>query len=353
MEKVISGIQQIGIGIPDVHKATDWYRRHFGMDIKVFEDSATAELMTPYTGGEAHDRTAVLALNMKGGGGFEIWQYTSRTPQPADFDLMMGDLGINVGKIKSINVPGTYDEMEAAGLDILTPLKKNPAGDYNFFVKDLYGNIWQVVKGLDFFKTKTPTSTGGVVGAIIGSTDIEKARKLYSDVLGYDEVVYDKTAAFDDFKGLPGGEDRYRRVLLRHSQPRQGGFSQMFGPTEIELIEVQEREPRKLFKDRYWGDLGFIHLCFDVQGMDALKEELESNGFPFTVDSANSFDMGEAAGRFTYVEGPDGTLIEFVETHKVPIIKKIGWYIDMTKRDPKKNLPNWMISALRFSRMKD
>lgn len=353
MEKVISGIQQIGIGIPDVHKATDWYRRYFGMDIKVFEDSATAELMTPYTGGQAHDRTAVLALNMKGGGGFEIWQYTSRTPQPADFDLMMGDLGINVGKIKSINVPGTYDEMEAAGLNILTPLEKNPAGDYNFFVKDLYANIWQVVKGLDFFKTKTPASTGGVAGAIIGSTDIEKSRKLYSDVLGYNEVVYDRTAAFGDFKGLPGSEDRYRRVLLRHSQPRQGGFSQMFGPTEIELIEVQKREPRKLFKDRYWGDLGFIHLCFDVQGMDALKEELESNGFPFTVDSANSFDMGEAAGRFTYVEDPDGTLIEFVETHKVPIVKNIGWYIDMTRRDPKKNLPNWMISALRFSRMKD
>jgi catechol 2,3-dioxygenase-like lactoylglutathione lyase family enzyme len=352
MEKVISGIQQIGIGIPDVHKATDWYRRYFGMDIKVFEDSATAELMTPYTGGQAHDRTAVLALNMKGGGGFEIWQYTSRTPQPADFDLMMGDLGINVGKIKSINVPGTYDEMEAAGLNILTPLEKNPAGDYNFFVKDLYANIWQVVKGLDFFKTKTPASTGGVAGAIIGSTDIEKSRKLYSDVLGYNEVVYDRTAAFGDFKGLPGSEDRYRRVLLRHSQPRQGGFSQMFGPTEIELIEVQKREPRKLFKDRYWGDLGFIHLCFDVQGMDALKEELESNGFPFTVDSANSFDMGEAAGRFTYVEDPDGTLIEFVETHKVPIVKNIGWYIDMTRRDPKKNLPNWMISALRFSRMK-
>ena len=353
MEKVISGIQQIGIGIPDVQKATNWYRHYFGMDIKVFEDSATADLMTPYTGGEAHDRTAVLALNMKGGGGFEIWQYTSREPQPADFDLMMGDLGINVGKIKSINVPGTYDEMEAAGLDILTPLEKNPAGDYNFFVKDLYGNLWQVVKGLGFFKEKTPSSTGGVVGAIIGTTDVEEARKLYTTVLGYDEVVYDKTAVFADFKGLPGGKDTYRRVLLRHSKPRQGGFSKMFGPTEIELIEVQGRQGRKLYDNRYWGDLGFIHLCFDVQGMDALKKELEEKGFPFTVDSAGSFDMGEAAGRFTYVEDPDGTLIEFVETHKVPIIEKIGCYINMTKRDPKKDLPGWVMNGLALNRMKD
>ncbi|MEX0723100.1 MAG: VOC family protein [Gracilimonas sp.] len=352
MEKVISGIQQIGIGIPDVYKATDWYRKYFGMDIKVFEDAATAELMLPYTGGKPHDRTAILNLNMKGGGGFEIWQYTSRTPQSADFDILMGDLGINCGKIKSIDVAKNFKEMKSAGLNILTPLEKNPAGDLNFFVEDLYGNIWQVVKGLDFFKKKTPASTGGVVGAIIGSTDIESARKLYSDVLGYDEAVYDKTGKFADLKGLPGGEHEFRRVLLRHSKPRQGGFSQLFGPTEIELIEVKEREPRKIFKDRYWGDLGFIHLCFDIQGMDALEEDLKSNGFPFTVDSANSFDMGEAAGRFTYVEDPDGTLIEFVETHKVPIMKKIGWYIDMTKRDPKKNLPNWMIGALRFNRMK-
>lgn len=352
MEKVISGIQQIGIGIPDVYKATDWYRKYFGMDIKVFEDAATAELMLPYTGGKPHDRTAILSLNMKGGGGFEIWQYTSRTPQPADFDLMMGDLGINSGKIKSIDVAKSFQEMTEAGLDVITPLAKDPAGNFTFFVKDLYGNIWQVVKGLEFFKKKTPSTTGGVVGAVIGSTDIEKARTLYSDVLGYDEVVYDKSGTFADFSGLPGGNEAYRRVLLRHSKPREGGFSQMFGPTEIELIEVKEREPRKIYKDRFWGDLGFIHLCFDIQGMDALEEDLRSNGFPFTVDSANSFDMGEAAGRFTYVEDPDGTLIEFVETHKVPIMKKIGWYIDMTKRDPRKNLPNWMIGALRFSRMK-
>ena len=30
--KVISGIQQIGIGNTDVVQTTEWYRRHFGMD---------------------------------------------------------------------------------------------------------------------------------------------------------------------------------------------------------------------------------------------------------------------------------------------------------------------------------
>ena len=135
---------------------------------------------------------------------------------------------------------------------------------------------------------------------------------------------------FGDFEDL----SRFHRLC------KTIGDTNCVGPTEIELIQNldKRRKPKKIFEHRYWGDLGFIHLCFDVQGMDSLKKECEAAGFPFTVDSANSFDMGEAAGRFTYIEDPDGALIEFVETHKVPIAKKFGLFIDMTKRDPKKSL---------------
>lgn len=354
MEKVIAGIQQIGIGNPNAVEATEWYRKYFGMDIKVFDDAATADLMLPYTGGKPHDRRAILTLSMRGGGGFEIWQYTSRTPEAPNFEPQLGDLGINIAKIKSIDVKETYEQFNGAGLKVLTSLKENPAGELNFFVEDLNGNIFNVVNGLGWFKKKERKTTGGVTGAIIGSTDIEKSMTLYSDILGYNEIVYDISDTFLDFEGLPSGDQKYRRVLLRHSEPRVGGFSALFGPTEIELIQCldEKRTPCLIFENRFWGDLGFIHLCFDVQGMEALKEECEKAGFPFTVDSADSFDMGEAAGRFTYIEDPDGALIEFVETHKVPIAKKIGLFVDMTKRDPKKNLPKWMLNALALSRMK-
>ena len=67
MAKLISGIQQVGIGIPDVHKAWKWYRNAFGIDIRMFEEAAEAALMTRYTGGEVHARHAALALHMGGG----------------------------------------------------------------------------------------------------------------------------------------------------------------------------------------------------------------------------------------------------------------------------------------------
>ena len=62
--------------------------------------------------------------------------------------------------------------------------------------------------------------------------------------------------------------------------------------------------------------------------------------------------MGGAVGIWSYLEDPDGTLIEFVETHKIPIFKKIGWYKNLQKRDPEKPLPGWMLKTLALNRMK-
>lgn len=354
MDKIISGIQQIGIGVPDVEEIFKWYREMFGMDIKVFEEAAEAPLMIDYTGNKVQSRTATLALSMESGGGFEIWQYTSRNTEKANFDIQLGDLGIYSCKIKSRNVNKTYDYFKSKGVEILAEIAKNPAGQDNFFIKDPNGNIFNVVEGKGWFvDTEHPANTGGVAGAILGVSDMEKSLALYRDVLGYETVDYDVTGQFDCFKGLPSGEKTFRRVQLSHQQERIGAFAKLLGPTTIELVQEIEGNPRKMFENRFWGDWGFIHLCFDVQRMDLLKHECEAAGFAFTVDSDNSFDMGEAAGRFSYIEDPDGALIEFVETHKVPVMKKIGWYINLKKRNPEKGLPTWMLKAMKMNRVKN
>jgi catechol 2,3-dioxygenase-like lactoylglutathione lyase family enzyme len=353
MTKVISGIQQVGIGIPDEKKAFDWYREHFGMDIPIFQEAAEAPLMIDYTGDKVQSRSATLAINLQGGGGFEIWQFTSRDTEAPEFNVQLGDLGIFVSRIKSFDVKRTYKRFQNNGqIETISELLTDPAGSPHFFVRDPHGLIFQIVEGGGWFTTGYH-HTGGQAGAMIGVTDVEESLKLYRDILGYDKVIYDETGVFEDFAPLPGGDQKVRRVLLEHSKPRKGSFSRLLGPSKLELVKVFDREPNKIFEDRYWGDLGFIHLCFDIKGMDALREECEAAGFPFTVDSKDSFDMGEAAGHFSYIEDPDGTLIEFVETHKIPILKKIGWYLDVRKKDPEKPLPNWMIKALKFNRVKN
>lgn len=342
----------MGIGIPNVHEAWTWYRKNLGMDVPIFEEAATAALMLPYTGGKPHDRHAILALNMQGGGGFEIWQYTSRIPEAPSFQPVFGDLGINVCKMKSRDVDAAFAFLSTKGCNLSSEVYTDACGRKHFYIKDPYQNWFEIVE-FDKFFLNSKSLVGGVAGATIGVSDIDKALALYKDFLGYDEVRFDKTDTFDDLEGLVEPGKRYRRVLLRHSRDRMGGFSQLLGPTEIELVQQLDQQPRKVYENRYWGDLGFIHLCFDVTDMAALKETASKAGYPFTVDSSNSFDMGEAAGHFSYIEDQDGTLIEFVETHKIPIMKKVGWYLNLKKRNSKKPLPKWMLGALTLNRKKD
>ncbi|NGP76893.1 VOC family protein [Balneolaceae bacterium YR4-1] len=351
MEKIISGIQQIGIGTPNEKKAFEWYRKHLGMDICVFQDSAEASLMSGYTGDKVQSRSATLAMNLQGGGGLEVWQYTSRNTEPPSFNVQLGDLGVYGTRIKCKNLKQTYEFLKSRDVRIVNGIEKDPSGSPHFFVKDPHGLVIQMVTGNSWFSNGSHHS-GGIAGCMIGVSDIDRSMELYHDILEYDEIEYDVTGVFDDLKGLDGSDQKIRRVLLSHSQPRKGSFSQLLGPSKIELIQTFDREPRRIFGDRYWGDLGYIHLCFDVKGMDQLKKECNAKGFKFTVDSKNSFDMGEAAGRFSYIEDPDGTLIEFVETHKIPIWENVGWYLDVKNKPPEKPIPKWMLQFLRLSRVK-
>ncbi len=353
---IISGIQQLGIGVKNVHEAWAWYKKYFGIDIRIVEESAPAEFMLPYTGGKPRNRHAALAISLTGGGGFEIWNHKDFEPRPPGFQVRIGDLGIYAGKIKCKDPDITYAWLKQNNQDLMGKVEV-VEGRKQLFLKDPYGDIFQLVPGKSWFRDENKM-TGGAYGVIIGCSDIEKSKDYYKSILGYDVVVYEKEGIFSDLKVLPGGESPLRRALLTHGEPRKGPFSPVLGESEIELVQVLDRRPRKIFENRFWGELGFIHLCFDIHGLDVLREVCRHNGYPFTVDTGEifkngSFDMGDAAGLFAYNEDPDGTLIEFVETHKLPILKKLGISINLQKRDPEKSLPQWLLNALRFLKAKD
>ncbi len=344
---LISGIQQIGIGNASVYDTWEWYRVHLGFNVPVFDEAAEAALMLPYTGGVPRSRHAVLALNMMGGAGAEIWQYTERQPEPPSHPIMIGDLGIAVAKYKSPNIEASWQALKGQKI-LSSEITADPAGQRHFYLSDPFDNIIEIVESQNWFQPKGH-HCGGVYGVTIGVSDMDRSIAFYRELLGYDQVLADSTDLHSDWAQLAGGTERYRRVILTHSTPRSGAFSRLFGTSQIELVQALDRSPQQIFADRMWGDLGYIHLCFDISGMSALRERCAQIGAPFTVDSGD-FDMGEAAGHFAYIEDPDGTLIEFVETHKVPILKKLGWYLNMKKRNPKKDLPRWMIKALGLNK---
>jgi len=342
---LLSGIQQVGIGVKNADEAFNWYRKYFGMDVPVFKDASIAELMLLYTGGKPQKRYAILALNMQGGGGFEIWQYTDRVPQAPEFKVQPGDLGIFGLMLKCRDVNVAHAAMLKQGIKI-SEIYSAPDNTLRFHMNDPYGNRITFCNGVSWF-SNGKHSNGGACGVQIGVSDMDKSIAFYSNVLGLNEVIYDSTDTFNEF-----GEHQFRRVLLRPSKPLTGPFSRLLGMPQVELLQSINRSTKKIYENRFWGDLGYIHVCFDVNNMAALEENCNKSGHPFTVNSGNSFDMGEAAGQFAYTEDPDGTLIEFVQTHKLPILKKLGWYLDLRKRDISKALPDWMLATMKFSRVK-
>ena len=339
----------MGIGTKDVHASWKWYRRNFGFDVPVFDEAAEAPLMTKYTGGKVHARHAILAMNLNGGGGMEIWQFTSR--ESADqhkFSLLKN--GLLVTKIKCRDAKMGHESLADQKLGAVC---KDPSGKNCFSVIDPFGNPF-IASETEHWYQKKHSIFGGIEGVMIGVSDMDKSLEFYKDVLEIDEVIYDKTGVFEDLASLTDGDKEFRRVRLQPSNRNSGAFSDVFGMFHIELLQPinADSEPHNL-EGRFWGDQGYIHLCFDVNEMSSIKTRAEKLNSPFTVDSGDTFSMGEAAGRFAYLEDPDGSLIELVETDKITVSKKLNWFLTLSKKRKKKPLPRWLFSVMALNRVKD
>ncbi len=353
MYKRINGIQHIGVGVSDSEGSQKWYRKFIGMDIPIFNGVAPAPLMDVYTHGKTITKRASMILNLQGGCAMEVVCPTSFEPRKPDFETQLGDIGIYINQIKTRNVEGTYIYFKANGAKLLSEIVGMPDGGSTFYTEDPNGLVFQIIEGQNFY-TKTKHITGGPNGCVIGVSDVDASMKLYADILGYDKVVYDKTAIFEDFKSLNGGEKKFRRIRLTQSNPPGGGFAKVSADTYIELVQAIDYTPKKIYKGRIWGDVGFVHIGLDVRGMKALGEELAKKGFGFTCDTKDTLDMGGTTRvHCTYIDDPDGILIEMIEVYKIPILEKLGIFLNVEKRDPLKPLPDFMLKALRFSRIKD
>ncbi len=335
----ISGIQQVGIGVSNLEEAWHWYAKHFGMDLPIFNDEAEAALMTDYTGGKVHQRKAVLAMNLQGGGGFEVWQFTSRSPASSP-KVMEGDLGINSVHMRTANARKAWEYFKTVKNIQLGALAKNDIGKEFFTLTDPFQNQFKIIED-DYQFMQTNAQTGGVLGVTFGVSNMEESLALFQGVFQYGNLLSRTT----DSQGM-------ERAWIKTSSQKTSAFSQLLGPTCLELVCDTQKTRPKQFENRFWGDLGFIHCCFDVQKIALLRKQSQDVGYSFTVDSENSFDMGEAAGQFAYIETKDGTLIELVETHKVPILKKLGWYINLKNKKTQKPLPRFIFKVLGKKRIK-
>ena len=350
----INGIQHLGVGVKDHAQSWKWFRKYFRMDVPFFDAVAEAPLMDVYTHGKTINKRAAMVMNLKGGCAMELVSPVSFEAKEPSFDVAAGDIGIFLGTFKSENVKASRALFVKDGVEV-SELSSTPDGKETFFVKDDNGLTYQVIPGEEWY-TNTDFPTGGVAGCTIGVSDIDQSLKFYADLLGFDVVVYDKVESYEDFASfLPNGNGKFRRVKLIQKKPIHGGFAKLGGEQHVELVQsVDDYQAKKIWKGRIWGDVGFVHLGLDIRGMKEVGKKLSAAGHPFTCDTKDVLSMGDSTKvHCTYVDDPDGILLEMIEVFKIPLIEKLGFYLDVAKRDPTKPLPAWLLKTMRFMRVKD
>ena len=143
----ISGIQQVGVGTVDFRRSWNWLIQMFGAETKILEDDTVAERMLPYTGNQPQKRHACIAVNVQGGGGFEIWQYSEREPLNAKFEIGIGEIGIFGTKVKCTDVRAFRKQL-LEHWNRCGEVEQLPDGTLCLYVQDLYGNLYQLVDRL-------------------------------------------------------------------------------------------------------------------------------------------------------------------------------------------------------------
>jgi catechol 2,3-dioxygenase-like lactoylglutathione lyase family enzyme len=131
--------------------------------------------------------------------------------------------------------------------------------------------------------------------------DVERAKTFFG-VLGFKQAISTVIAGepFASYMGVPGIEAEHVTLVLENASPR----------TEIQLLRY--RHPQAL-PDPNIGDLhklGFNHVCFAVDDIEAEVAKLRANGF-----RTRNQIMDFHSRKLVFIEGPEGVTIELSQWH--------------------------------------
>jgi catechol 2,3-dioxygenase-like lactoylglutathione lyase family enzyme len=125
--------------------------------------------------------------------------------------------------------------------------------------------------------------------------DIERSLQWYREVLGLEP----------EFEARAEGPDVDRNVQLENARLRFAFLP--LGETILELLEY-ESPVGEDFRLRNC-DVGAVHVCFEVEDIDAVYRELTARGVEFSIEPTRQSGPIEGQ-RCCYFRDPDGIQLE-------------------------------------------
>ena len=131
--------------------------------------------------------------------------------------------------------------------------------------------------------------------------DVEAAKQFFS-LLGFieDKSVVIAGQPFSAYMGVDGIEAEHVTLVLANVSPR----------TEVQLLKYRHPDP---ILDPAIGNLtklGFNHVCFAVEDMEAEVERLKAKGVRFRNEVMDFHNR-----KLVFLLGPEGITVELAEWH--------------------------------------
>jgi catechol 2,3-dioxygenase-like lactoylglutathione lyase family enzyme len=129
--------------------------------------------------------------------------------------------------------------------------------------------------------------------------DIEPAKQFFG-LLGFkeDKSVVISGERFSRYMGVDGIEAEHVTLVIPEVLPR----------TEVQLLKYRHPDPIPDPHIRNLAKLGFNHVCFAVDNLEAEVERLKANGVKLRSDVLDFHNR-----KLVFLSGPEGITVELAE----------------------------------------
>jgi catechol 2,3-dioxygenase-like lactoylglutathione lyase family enzyme len=231
--------------------------------------------------------------------GFELSEFSDIEQKHLVPDLW--DPGAATMKLWVRDLDATFAKAKKAGAKAVTlggkPVKT--AEGRTVFVRDPDGFLLQVIQATPAQIAKSKAEVAGA-GLAVTVSDLGQSKKFYGGLLGF---------TIHAGKGFHGGLELYG---AKSGQMRVSTSSIPGTAIPVEFYEFKGL-PAKVLRLRV-QDPASPQMQLRVRELDSLLGRVRSSGYKFV--SVGGRPIQRAAGRFVFVEDPDGVLIEFMHPAK-------------------------------------
>jgi catechol 2,3-dioxygenase-like lactoylglutathione lyase family enzyme len=135
----------------------------------------------------------------------------------------------------------------------------------------------------------------------IAVRDLDRARRFFG-LLGFRETMSVVIAGepFASYMGVPEIEADHVTLVLENATPR----------TEIQLLHYRHPEAIPDPHIRDLDRIGFNHICFATDDLEAELRVMRANGF-----ETRSGTLDFHSRKLAFLEGPEGVVVELSEWH--------------------------------------